>query len=87
MGNRTIRGAGYLILLLLICGLAGGFLGEAIGENIKALSFLGKYLDIGMQSPLVLNLKVIRLTLGLGFSVNIMSLIGMLLGYFIYKKL
>lgn len=87
MGNRTMRGAGYLILLTLICGLAGGFIGEAIGDNIKALSFMGKYLDIGMQSPLILNLKVLRLTLGIGFSVNILSLVGMLLGYYIYTKM
>lgn len=87
MGNRTIKGAGYLIFLILICGLAGGFLGEAIGGNIKVLSFLGKYLEIGMQSPLILNLRVIRLTFGVGLKVNILSLMGMLLGYYIYKKM
>lgn len=87
MGNRTGRGTGYLILLVLICGLAGGILGEALGESVKVLSFLSKYLQIGMSSPVVLNLGVIKLTFGVSFSLNALSLLGMLLGYYIYTKM
>lgn len=87
MGVRSNKGVLYLILLLLICGLAGGAIGEALGENFKNLIFLKKYFLIGMPNPLTLDLKLISLTLGINFKVNLVSLIGMLVGFFIYKKM
>lgn len=87
MGNRTVRGTGYLILLILLCGLAGGAVGGALGQNFKTLAFLKNYMTIGMTKPMVLDLKLISLTFGISFNVNILSLAGMLLGYFIYEKM
>lgn len=87
MGNRSNRGLVYLVLLLLICGLAGGAIGEALGGNFKSLIFLKKYFFIGMPNPITLDLKLISLTFGINFKVNLLSLIGMLTGFFIYKKM
>lgn len=87
MGIRSNKGLVYLILLLLICGLAGGAIGEALGENFKSLIFLKKYYTIGMPTPVTLDLKLIALNFGVNFKVNILSLIGMLVGFFIYKKM
>lgn len=87
MGNRSNRGLVYLVLLLLICGLAGGAIGEALGESFKSFIFLKKYFLIGMPNPITLDLKLISLTFGINFRVNILSLIGMLIGFFIYKKM
>lgn len=85
--NRSLRGVGYLILLLLLFGLAGGVLGEIIGRNFKSLSYLGHYSTIGMTKPLTFNLKLLSLTFGISFNINILSIIGMILGIFIYKKM
>jgi hypothetical protein len=87
MGGRPGRGAGYLILLLVVCGLAGGFIGEAIGVSVKTLGFLKNSINIGMPQPVVLNLKLVTLTFGINFTINIFSLLGVLLGYYIYKKM
>jgi hypothetical protein len=87
MGTRPVKGAVYLVLLLLICGLAGGAIGEALGQNIKALFFLKNYMSIGMTKPLTLDLNLISLTFVINFHVNILSLIGMVIGFFIYKKM
>lgn len=87
MSVRSNKGLVYLILILLICGLAGGAIGEALGENFKSLIFLKKYFIIGMSNPLTLDLKLISLTFGINIRVNILSLFGMLVGFFIYKKM
>lgn len=87
MSLRTNKGIVYLILLLLICGLAGGVIGETLGENFKALFFLKKYFQIGMSNPVTLDLKLITFTFGINLRVNILSLVGMLIGFFIYKKM
>lgn len=87
MGGRPNRSVGILIALLLICGLAGGMAGEALGQNIKGLAFLKNYMTIGITKPVSLELKLISLTFGITFRANILSLIGMLLGYFIYRKM
>jgi hypothetical protein len=87
MGGRPGRGVGYLIALILICGLAGGVAGEVLGQNINALAFLKKYMTIGMTKPVSLDLKLMAITFGMTFNINFLSLMGMLLGFFIYKKL
>jgi hypothetical protein len=81
------KGLVYLILLLLICGLIGGAIGEALGENFNSLILLKKYFLIGMSNPVTLDLKLISLTFGINFRVNILSLLGMLVGFLIYKKM
>ncbi len=87
MSVRSNKGLVYLILILLISGLIGGAIGEAIGENFKSLIFIKKYFLIGMSNPLTLDLKLISITFGINFKVNILSLFGMLIGFFIYKKM
>ncbi|SKA94503.1 protein of unknown function [Caloramator quimbayensis] len=87
MSGKMVRGYRYLILIVLLCGLAGGALGEAIGQNFKNLAFLKHYTAIGMNNPVTLNLKLISLTFGINFNINILSIFGMIFGYFIYKKM
>lgn len=87
MGVRSNKSIIYLIILLIICGLAGGVIGEILGENFKSLVFLKKYFSFGVTNPVTLDLKLISLTFGINFRVNILSLFGMLLGFLIYKKM
>ncbi|TDT61193.1 DUF4321 domain-containing protein [Fonticella tunisiensis] len=87
MGGRPGKGTGLLILLLLLCGLAGGLIGELLGQNIGLLSFLKNYTSVGMSQPVVLNLRLVSFTFGINFNINLLSLLGMIMGYFIYKKL
>lgn len=85
--SRSLKNGWYLVALLLIFGLAGAAIGEIIAGNTSQLSFISKSMVVGMTSPLELDLHFIRLTFGISFNVNIASLAGMLIGFFIYKKL
>ena len=87
MGRQNYRGYGYLFLLLLIFGLAGGIIGEILGSSFENLSFLKKEFLIGMSKPLNIDLKLVVLNFGILFKVNILSVIGLILGFIIYKKM
>lgn len=85
--SQSFKNGWYLVALLLIFGLAGSAIGELISANASQLSFINKSMVVGMTSPLELDLHFIRLTFGISFNVNVASLVGMLIGFFIYKKL
>lgn len=85
--SRSLKSGWYLVALLLIFGLAGAAIGELITSNASQLSFISRSMVVGMTNPLVLDLHFIQLTFGINFNVNIASLVGMLLGFLIYKKL
>jgi hypothetical protein len=86
-GSRSFRSGWYLVILLLIFGLAGGAIGEVLGNSVKSLSFLKNYTIIGMSKPLVLDLKLMAVTFGISFNVNILSLVGMFAGFLVYRKM
>jgi len=67
-----------VILILCILGLiVGVFVGEACaGTQFNWLSLGG---SIGFENPLVLNLKVIVLTIGFWCKINIGGVIGLVL--------
>jgi len=85
--SRSLKSGWYLVALLLIFGLAGAAIGELITSNASQLSFISRSKVVGMTNPLELDLHFIHLTFGINFNVNIASLVGMLIGFFIYKKL
>lgn len=87
MGKYNYRGIGYLIILLLIFGLAGTMLGEIIGSSLNHLSILQKSYFLGLNKPIFLDLKIFTLTFALSFKVNILTIVGMILGFFLYKKM
>ena len=87
VGSRSSRNGWYLVILLLIFGLAGGAIGDAVGNNVKSLSFLKNYTIIGMSKPLILDLKLMVVTFGISFNVNILSLVGMFIGFIVYRKM
>ncbi len=87
MVYQSKRNGLTLFFLVLVCGLIGGILGEILGEKVIALSFLRKYFSIGLTKPLYLDLKIMTLTLGFELKVNILSLLGIVSGYLIYRKI
>ena len=85
--SRSFKSGWYLVALLLIFGLAGAAIGELISSNASQLAFIGRSLVVGMTSPLQLDLHFVKITFGVSFNVNIASLAGMLIGFFVYRKL
>ena len=76
----------WVLLLFILSGLViGGLLGKLAG-NVSWLWWLSYEQEFGLDTPLVLDLSILKLTFGITFKINIASVIGMLLSIFIYKK-
>lgn len=83
------KGYGMCILFVIIGAIFGGILGQLLA-NVDALSGMMPYLvstypvlDI---TPVTINLYVIKLTLGLAFSPNIMSILGIVLAIYLFRR-
>lgn len=75
---------GWLMLLMVLCGLVvGGFLGELLGKYFPILKY-GYNLGISAHEW---NFLVLRLTFGINFNINMFSVLGILLGIYMYRKL
>ena len=77
----------WILLVFLLAGfVVGGLLGR-LASSVSWLWWLSYEQEFGLQTPLVLDLNVLKLTFGLMFKINIASIIGMVLSIFIYKKI
>lgn len=74
-------------LLILLCGIVlGGFLGY-LCKGISWLSWLSYGQTFGLSKPVVLDLGILILTFGLKITINIASILGIVIAIIIYKKL
>jgi hypothetical protein len=85
-----MRGSGgsksFLIFVVLIGAIGGSILGEILGNNFSFLGFLKSVYTVGTSNPLILDLRVIKLTLGLNINLGIMSILGMFLAIILFRK-
>ncbi len=83
------RGFGFCILYIVIGAILGGILGELL-KGVGVLSGIMPYLVTAYPvfdiSPFTINLYVIRLTIGLGFAPNLVSILGVVLALFLFRK-
>lgn len=75
-----------LFLLILSAIIIGGFLGEFFKGN-SLLGFLGQGFDIGVNPPVVVDLKMLKFTLGIILNINIASVTAIILAIYIYAKI
>lgn len=59
----------------VLCGIVIGMMVSSLCDDIPALSWLSYGLSFGMTSPLVLDLKLINLTLGLSVNLNVATIL------------
>lgn len=77
----------WSFFLILLSGIVlGGFLGY-LCRNISFLSWLNYGQTFGLSAPVVLDLGIIILTFGMTITINIASIIGIIIGIIIYKVL
>lgn len=77
----------WILMIFILSGLViGGLLGNLAGE-VDFLWWLGYGESFGLESPVELDLNIIRLTFAVSFKINIASIIGLVLAIFIYKKI
>ncbi len=77
----------FLTIVLLLSGLVMGVLLGELATSVSALSFLNFGFDFGMAQPVVLNLGIMKLTLGFWMKLNIAGVIGLVLAAVISNKL
>ncbi len=78
---------GTLVLIIFIlCGLViGGLIGE-LTSGVSWLNWLSYGQQFGLSDPIVLDLGVVQLTFGLMFTINVSSIIGIVIAIFLYRK-
>ena len=70
----------------VLAGLViGGLLGD-LASNVDWLSWLSFGEEFGLREPIVLDLNVLTLTLGLTIKINIASIIGVIISLIVYRK-
>lgn len=77
-----------LLMFVLIGGLLGGILGEILHvmapqgtiQNIFATHY-----SPGINPPLTIDLVLIKVVFGFNIKVNILSILGMFIGIYLYK--
>lgn len=76
----------WILILFIFAGIVvGGLLGE-LASGIDFLWWLGYGESFGLTQPIVLDLSIISLTVGVQFKINIASIIGIAIALFIYRK-
>ncbi|MBQ5589515.1 MAG: DUF4321 domain-containing protein [Anaerotignum sp.] len=86
MARKSSQNIWVLVLLMLAGVVLGGFIGSALGD-ISALSWLNYGSNFGLSSPIVLDLGVLTLQFGLTIRFTIAGIIGIILAFFIYRKM
>ena len=81
---------GYLLLFIFIGGLLGSILGEilqVVSPQGTVQTIFGEALSLGLDPPVSVNLVLIKFTLGFLVKINLLSVLGMLLGAYLYKHI
>lgn len=84
----AIKDKGKIVTILFI--LAGLVIGGLIGDlvaNVDWLKWLAYGQEFGLREPIVLDLNVMIITLGLMIKINIASIIGVIIALLVYKKI
>lgn len=76
----------WILVLFILSGLViGGLLGQLAGQ-VDFLWWLSYGESFGLESPIVLDLNILKITLGVMFEINIASILGLIISILIYRK-
>lgn len=84
------RGLG-LVLVAIVAGLViGSLLGELLGQLVGsgwARDLLTRGPTIGLTSPATLDLRLLSITFGIAFKVNVVGVLGIVIAALTVRKL
>ncbi len=86
-----MKKSGWTLLgFILIGGLLGGMLGEILtvfspSEQIQTI--FARALSPGINPPLTVDLVLIKVTFGFLFKINLLTILGIFLGIYLYKNI
>ena len=86
----TLQRKGTMLLFfVLLGGISGGILSEIL-RRISPAGFVHdiflKGFKIGLTPPVTLDLHLVTFTLGFTLQINLLTLLGVLLGLYTYKQ-
>ena len=89
-GGAFVRhSTGLCVLFVVVGAILGGLLGNLLSK-VDALSGFMPYLTesypVFDMAPVTVNLYVIKLTVGLAFMPNFMSILGIVLALFLFRR-
>ena len=86
-----MKKSGWTLLgFIFIGGLLGGMLGEILtvfspSEQIQTI--FARSLSPGINPPLTVDLVLIKITFGFLFKINLLTILGIFLGIYLYKNI
>lgn len=83
------RSVGLIVLILLIGGVIGSFLGELAGSLLPEGWFqnlLTSGPTVGLKSPATLDLQFFSISLGLAIKVNLVAVLGLIIAAFALRR-
>ena len=81
--------SGLCVLYVVIGAILGGLLGELMKMSdifSGVVPYLVTSYPVFSMSPATVNLYVFQLTLGISFAPNLMSILGVVLAVYLFKK-
>ncbi len=84
--SRAYPGWQLLLLLLVLGGIIGSWIGDAMVKLWPLLAEFGRIQSIGLPN-FTLDLKVFTLTFGFMLHINLFTIIGFVIAYLVFKRL
>ncbi len=84
--TRAYPGWQILLILLVLGGIIGGWIGDAMVKLWPALSVFGQNQSIGLPN-FNLDLQVFTLNFGFMLHINLFTILGFVIAYFVFKRL
>lgn len=84
--TRTYPGWQLLLLLMIMGGIIGSWLGDAIVKLWPALGILGSVQSVGLPT-MTMDLHVFSLSFGFMLNINFFSILGFILAWVFYRRL
>lgn len=75
-----------LLLLLIVGGIIGGWIGDAVTGVWPVLGELGKVQSVGIPR-FNIDLKVFSLSFGFMLHISFFTILGFILSYLVYRRL
>lgn len=75
-----------LLLLVILGGIIGGWIGQALTKAWPALTVLGSTKMVGIPA-FTLNLDILTVSFGFMLHINAFTLLGFVLAYLVYRRL
>ncbi|SKA75286.1 protein of unknown function [Clostridium sp. USBA 49] len=80
------KSKGFLAFIIFLGAISGSLLGDLLGSRFEKLYFLKNIYSIGTSKPLSLDLKILTISLGINFNINLMSILGIILSIILYRN-